>query len=232
MIRIPFSLYLKPWEQWGILHAGIEERVPMMFLVPFDGMDLWDGISTMRDASRAAELAGRTKVVIPEQSAGMKRLIADYRKSELATFHEWFYSQEHEPPELWPETYDKAPLERLPGCVRYILEHPNELLLKPAGIRQVTVVLLALGWHPRHIAGLIRSKYERDYGWMSEWYIYDAGTRADFYVRLFTGLIEVGKDRLVDFNCLSTKEKQWCFRPNEWCNLEKYRKAALQRSLV
>ena len=25
--------------------------------------------------------------------------------------------------------------------------------------------MLALGWHPRHIAGLIRSKYARDFGW-------------------------------------------------------------------
>ena len=26
-------------------------------------------------------------------------------------------------------------------------------------------VMLALGWHPRHIAGLVCSKYQRDFGW-------------------------------------------------------------------
>jgi hypothetical protein len=91
---------------------------------------------------------------------------------------------------------------------------------------------MALGWHPRHIAGLIRSKYERDYGWLAEWLIYDAATRADFYTRLFAGLIEVGRDELVDFNCLSTKEKGWCFTPVAWCDLERFRKALLQRSLA
>ncbi len=232
MIRIPFSIYLKPWEQWGVLNAQIEWQVPAMFLVPFDGMSLREGIEIMRSGERAAERAEGTSVVIVEQSAAMERMVEDYRRSPLAAFHDWFYSQEHEPKELWSQTYDTAPLWRLPSCVRHILEHPNELLLKPAGIRQVVVVLMALGWHPRHIAGLIRSKYERDYGWLAEWLIYDAATRADFYTRLFAGLIEVGRDELVDFNCLSTKEKGWCFTPAGWCDLERFRKALLERSLA
>ncbi len=65
-------------------------------------------------------------------------------------------------PDRWPQTYDRTPLDPLPPCARRILTQPNDALLKPAGIRHVVRSLLALGWHPRHIAGLIRSKYERD----------------------------------------------------------------------
>jgi hypothetical protein len=63
---------------------------------------------------------------------------------------------------------------------------PNDLLLKPAGIRNVTECLLERGWHPRHIAGLIRSKFERDYDWRGQWIDYSPAMRADFYVRIFS----------------------------------------------
>ena len=51
----------------------------------------------------------------------------------------------------------------------------------------MTEALLAKGWHPRHIAGLIRSKFERDYGWGERWVDYSPAMRADFYVRIFAG---------------------------------------------
>jgi len=63
---------------------------------------------------------------------------------------------------------------------------PNDLLLKPTGIRNVTECLLERGWHPRHIAGLIRSKFERDYDWGRQWIDYSPAMRADFYVRIFS----------------------------------------------
>jgi hypothetical protein len=150
-------------------------------------------------------------------------------RSRLAKYHEFFYSSEHDPPEVWPHTYDRTPLEALPPCARRILEEPNEWLLKPAGIQHVVRVLLAVGWHPRHIAGLIRSKYERDFGWGRLWYTYDAATRADFYVRLFSGLCSVGPDTLVDLNCRSTQEKGYC--PAGFCdeNLEHFRNQLLRK---
>ncbi|MCX5771736.1 MAG: hypothetical protein NTZ09_15905, partial [Candidatus Hydrogenedentes bacterium] len=122
-----------------------------------------------------------------------------------------------------------APLDEIPPCVRQLLVQPNDLLVKPAGIQQVVRVLMAAGWHPRHIAGLIRSKYERDYGWGYRWYEFSAGQRADFYVRLFGGLILGGQDDLQDFNCQSTKEKLLCFWAGHCCNLEQYRDLLRQR---
>jgi len=69
--------------------------------------------------------------------------------------------------------------------------------LRPDFGRQVVGVLLDRGWHPRHIAGLIRSKYERDYGWLNQWYVYDASTRADFHARVLAGMIQIGRDQVV-----------------------------------
>jgi hypothetical protein len=63
----------------------------------------------------------------------------------------------------------------------------------------VALALWGMGWHPRSVAGLVRSKYERDFGWGSMWYRYDAAARADFYVRLFCGAMACGIDP--DFSC-------------------------------
>jgi hypothetical protein len=120
-------------------------------------------------------------------------------------------------------------MDMLSPCTRFILENPNDLLLKPAGIRQITRTLLYLGWHPRHIAGLIRSKFERNYGWGREWYFYDAATRADFYTRMFTVLIKTQRDELKYFNCDSAKKMKYCFNGTQECNLEKFNKSLAER---
>jgi hypothetical protein len=108
-----------------------------------------------------------------------------------------------------------------------MLEQPNELLLKPAGIQHIVRVLMAVGWHPRHIGGLIRSKYERNFGWGDYWFVYDAASRADFYVRLFAGQFAAGQDELIDFNCRSTQEKGYCPYSDCTQNLAVYRQKLL-----
>ena len=183
----------------------------------------------MQSADLVAELARRAGTKMPDRSDEMENLLSDYEHSDVRKFHDWFYSQEHDPPQIWHRTYDLAPLERLPECVRFILEHPNDLLLKPACIELTLRTMLSLGWHPRHIAGLIRSRYERDYGWGVYWYTYDASSRADFYTRIFSGLFATGQDDLVDYNCISSKEKGICFFPDHGCNLEIFRKSLIER---
>ena len=130
-----------------------------LFVIPLQGIEWREGISAMRDPQLTAELAAHANTTIPDATRGTGKVLDDYRKSNLAKFHEWFYSQEQHPAELWPETYDRQPLEILPACARVALETPNDLLLRPAFIRRLVRVMLALGWHPRHIAGLICSKY-------------------------------------------------------------------------
>jgi hypothetical protein len=225
--RMPFSAYLKPQHYrtaWGDV---VVESLPPLLMIPLHEMNEQEGLLAMRDVGQVLELARRASVQIPEQSRGMEDLIASYRGSALASFHDRFYRDEHDPPEVWPQTYDRTPLDPLPACTRRLLEQPNDWLLKPAGIQLLVRVLLSMGWSPRHIAGLIRSKYERDHGWGATWYQYDAATRADFYVRLFAGLIATGRDRLGEFHCLATREKGYCCDANCGALLESYRNRLL-----
>jgi hypothetical protein len=214
MIRLPFTNYLKPWVSGVTSALGQDGEVPPFWTIPLFEMDVHQAIKVRQIEGDVLDLARRACVRIPEQSEGTMRLIESYSSSRLRLFHEFFYSTQHDPRERWPETYGRTPLASLPPCTRHVLEWPNDLLLKPAGIQLVTRCLLAAGWHPRHIAGLIRSKYEDPlFNWPINWNDYEPGTRADFYTSIFAGLHATGIDRLVDFNCVSTREKGFCFLP-------------------
>jgi len=228
MLRAPFSLYLKPWQQRWAFEAEALERLPTLIVTPLDGTTWREGMQRMRDFDAAQDWAQHSRTNIPDAGPSMQKLIADYENSKVAKFHDWFYSQDPHPPERWPETYDQTPLEMLPACVRIVLEQPNDLLLRPASIRRLVRVMLALGWHPRHIAGLITSKFARPFGW-TQLTRNDPATRADFYVRVFAGLFTTGRDDLVDFNCVSAQEQKNCPLLNCGFNLADFRKSALER---
>ncbi|HYG65729.1 MAG TPA: hypothetical protein VEL74_24305 [Thermoanaerobaculia bacterium] len=185
--------------------------------VPFTGLD------------GAPEPAAGTCCLIPDAAEGMERLVDYYRASALSQFHTWFYSQEPAPPPELDETSALLELERLPPCARTILSCPGGLLSASSGVERVTRVLLSFGWHPRHIAGLVRSRYERTGPWGEGWNARDPGSLADFYVRLFSGLFFVGTDDLVSFNCQSARESGFCFHPVCSCNLLDYRGPLLER---
>jgi hypothetical protein len=199
MVRIPFSVYHKPLQHRNRLGEQSVHQLPQLFVIPLFEMDESRGLLIMRDPGQVAKLARYASVQIPEQNEATARLVESYQGSDVTRFHNWYYSQTHEPASRWPESYDRTALNVLPDYTRHILTHPNDALLKPAVIRHLVRVLLSLGWHPRHIAGLIRSKYERDFGWGHRFYHYDAATRADFYTRMFAGLIMSGIDDLQDF---------------------------------
>tara|TARA_R110002049_G_scaffold283543_1_gene463601 strand:- start:106 stop:1044 length:939 start_codon:yes stop_codon:yes gene_type:complete len=226
MIRMPFTNYLKPWVTGLARDLGIEHEVPKMRAIPLHEIDVRQAIKVRQVRKEVLGLARRASVRIPLQEEGTKRLMDEYLRSSLRRFHQHYYSTRHDPRELWAQTYTRAPIGGLPQCLRDILEWPNDRLLKPAGIQIVTRAFLAEGWHPRHIAGLIRSKFEDpSFGWGLGWDDYEAGTRADFYVRLFSGLWATGVDELVDFNCTSTQEKGFCPVPHtEPCSLDPLRK--------
>ena len=220
--RIPFSVYLKPLQQRFLLNKDLIKGMPPLFVIPLFEMDVHQGLLAMRDIGAVQDLAHRASVRIPDSSDATRKLLDMYVTSSLARFHESFYSREQCEPDNWPHTYDVVSLHDLPPCISMILKQPNERLLKPSGIRRLVRVLLARNWHPRDIAGLIRSKYERDFGWGNMWYRYNACSRADFYVRMFAGMISTGCDSLQDFNCENTKENSEC--PTTECSetLEKF----------
>jgi hypothetical protein len=84
LIRIPFSVYLKPWQKLGILPDELRARIPPMVAIPLFEMDISEGITVMRDLERAALLSTRAAVQIPDQSTQMLDLIRLYEKSQIA----------------------------------------------------------------------------------------------------------------------------------------------------
>jgi hypothetical protein len=186
-IRVPYSGYLKPWQQPHAIGEGNLPRLGPIIFVTLDGADLRHGIAAMRDPVLAAEMARESSAVIPDHTTGTEHLLHHYLGSGLKAFHDHFHAARHDDPRRWPDTYDHTPLDALPAGAREALRHPNDLLLRPVGMKRVTAALLDRGWHPRHIAGLIRSKFERDHGWGAEWKDYSPALRADCYTRLFAG---------------------------------------------
>jgi hypothetical protein len=227
-VRVPFSVYLKPWQQPWAFDVDVLANLQPFFVVPLQGIGWREGIAAMRDPQLTVKLAARASSKIPDATPGTGKLLCAYEKSKLAKFHADFYSQEQHPEERWPETYDRQPLEILPACARVALEQPNDLLLRPAFIRRLVRVMLALGWHPRHVAGLICSKYGRDFHW-TQFVNVDPATRADFYTRVFSGLFAVGTDDLIDFNCVSAQEQGTCTLSNCGFNLLNFKESALER---
>ncbi len=219
-IRIPFTRYLKPWSSGIARSMGLENQIGPCICIPLHEIDVTQALRLRQDPADVLALARRCCMLIPEEGEGTGYLLDDYLGSNLRVFHQRFYEAKHDPPETWPMTYGHTPLHELPGCVRHVLQHPNDLLLKPSAIRLVTRCLLAREWHPRHIAGLVRSKFEDPaYEWGDRWEGYSPALRADFYVRLFSGQISTGLDRMTDLHCDATDVQGPCWPDDPLCDL-------------
>ncbi|MBI2957998.1 MAG: hypothetical protein HYY32_04060 [Chloroflexi bacterium] len=202
--RCAFSLYRKTRGSNGFLAC-----------LPRTDSPLEDLLSVRVSPDLAADYAASTGAAIPDGTQGAKRLLQAYLGSDLRRYHQFFDSIGQDEPALWPATYDRFNLNSVPPCVSYPLRCPNPALADPTNIQNVSRVLVSRGWHPRSVAGLIRSRFERDFSWGPNWLYYDAAARADFYVRLHGGLVADGLDDLRDFNCISHQEKGYC--PKPWC---------------
>jgi hypothetical protein len=226
-IRLPFSAYLKPRRfEWALGEAGVRQLLPI-FEIPLSGMLPRDAINVARDPDKTLDLSRHIRVTIPDQSAQMERLLDDYQASELAGFHDQFYSEPWE-----RDGFGSIQVPDVPPCVDWLLDHPNDWLLKPAALQHVARVLTALDWRPRDIAQVIYECYRKDGCWSdADWVRLDPLNRAIFYTRLFTGMIATGTDKLIDLNCVSHREKGYCMVPECFSNLVPYRNKLLERRL-
>jgi hypothetical protein len=204
-LRILFSTYQWHRVRPDIFGEAIAERVPPLVALPRHRQSPLTLLLQGRGLERAARLAGRSDAVLPDVSRGVERLLDNYRRSSLAVFHRTFLAEAArrvEPPAL--------DVEALPPCVSAALRQPNDLLLKPEHVQHLTRGLLAQGWSAAQIAGLVTAQYEADHQWGDRWTWMHARTRAEFDVRVFAGLVATGLDRMVDFNCVSAREKGIC----------------------
>lgn len=233
-IRFPFSAYLKPRQmQWALGDEVVRGLLPI-FEIPLAGMTATQAVATARDPKAVLELSRTTSVKIPDASDAANILIDAYEDSALAAFHQRFYEPPWGPPAFAAIPASKGGRTvRIPGappCVEWILEHPNDWLLKPAALQHVARVLTALDWPPLAIAQLICRCYRTDCNWGDLWTRLDPSERAIFYTRLFTGMIATGVDPLIDLNCVSHREKGFCQIPRCNSNLLPFRDALLKRS--
>ncbi len=165
------------------------------YVLPRDSFTNLDQLLRIRkDTALMEEYLKNIDTLIPDCNLGLRNLIRSYKASRLYQFHKSFDSIEHDAYWDWKNTYDKYSGDSIPGYVTNMIKNPNPALLNLANIQLLTKVLMRDNWHPKHVAGLIRSKYERNHGWGSLWYEYDASTRANFFVRLVAGLLVDGTD--------------------------------------
>lgn len=211
-LRAAFSTYQNHLLRPDIFGSEAAALVPPLATVPRRNRSLVWMLEHGRSLEQGRAVASRETTVLPEVSRGVDRLLDEYAGSRLAEFHRTFYAVAPHPPDAWPDTYDRLDARSLVPCVASPLLEPNDALLKPAAVQHVTRALMSLGWRPRHVAGLVRSRYARDFGWGDRWTRMDAARRADFDVRVFAGLVVAGTDAAVDFNCVSAQEKGLCPR--------------------
>jgi hypothetical protein len=231
VIRLPFTHYRKPLAMGLAGEAGASNHRKNLRSVPLHEMGFQEALGVRQDDGAVMELAQRACVRIPCQETGTAALLDEYLASRLRRFHYFYYSTQHDAPERWPETYDRLDVAALPNCLRHPLIFPNDILLKPACIRNMTRGLLERDWHPRHIGGLIRAKFSNaSYGWGDQWDVYEPATRADFYTRLFAGLITTGMDEPGQYDCASIRESGFCLRlDGESCSLDGLRQSLLNK---
>lgn len=239
-IRCPFSAYSKHMLRGDVLGDVVAREVSYLFCVPrqLPGAEITlDRILNMRtSAERAIQWAESITTSIPDQSSSFTNLLLEYKKSILHAFHQEYDATEQDDPSTWAQGYDRFDLTSIPPCAAHPISCPNPLLLQPTNLRTVVGVLMAIGWHPKHIAGLIYSKYARHFGWEVNFTRYDANRWANVWGRIYAGMIVTGVDGLLDFNCISQQEKgeswmgmKYCPSPNCGYNLADYRRALERR---
>jgi len=207
-VRTAFSAYQWHRHRPDIFGAEVASGVPPLAVIPRQRHSLMTLLLSGRDLCAGVEAAHGNTAVMPNVASGVRTLLAQYRASPLAAFHQSFAAARRsaagEPPTL--------DVRGVPPCVAAPLARPNDLLLKPEHIQHLVRDLISRGWRAAQIAALIQSVYEADHDWGDRWQRMHPRMRADFDVRVFAGLLATGADTLVDFNCVSAQEKGLCPR--------------------
>jgi hypothetical protein len=182
---------------------------PFVIVLPRRDRPYGELLPIRENPEAAAVYAATADASIPDVDAA-PLWVEDYHGGPVFRFHREFDAGPQADASTWSFTYDTVDPSEWPPCVGVPLTTPNPLLLKPVYLRSVALGLWALGWHPRSIAGLIRSKYERDFGWGGLWKRYDAASRAEFYVRTFCGAAADGLESCGDFTCPTQSGRGLC----------------------
>jgi hypothetical protein len=199
--RVCFGAY--QWHRSRPDIFGAAANLPALVALPRTARSLGFTLREGRDVRTARRRARLADGHLPDVSKGVAGLLMEYLDSPLHLFHRQFHEDTRR---------DGPCLDLAPPCVTRCLAWPNDLLLKPEHIQHFVRWGLSAGATARQLAEAVVSAYETDHDWGERWARLDARTRGEFDVRVFAGLVQTGRDRLVDFNCVSAQEKDVCPR--------------------
>lgn len=144
--------------------------------------------------------------ISPQVQEGLEGWLESYQSSRLCRFHRHYYEQLPYPPADWPSTYARLPSEDFPECLKALLQGQPHWLEHWDGARLFVRGLLALGWHPRHLAGILHWRWSSRDGLAS----HSRQEMADHLVRCLSALVLLGKDRLARFDCDAVRSLGAC----------------------
>ncbi len=220
-VRTAFSIHDKHREKG--LPIPVQIAIPRYTPCNGNELSLDEVFFNRRHFRNATNYAAAITTNIPDCSKGALLLLEEYLHSDLCKFHLDFDKTEQDRPEEWYKTYDRFNLSEVPPCVARAVANPNPALLQPTQVQTLVRTLTGKRWwHPKHVAGLIRSKYERDHHWSINWKKQDANRHANVWIRFYGGLLAMGLDKRIDQNCVSHQEKGLCFARFCGYNLRDY----------
>jgi hypothetical protein len=231
-MRVAFGTYQNHRIRPDIFGERAAREVAPLAALPRRRRPLAWMLTHARTLDDAIVMAQSERVRLPNVAAGLENTVAEYTASPLFDIHRAFYAEQPHAPSEGPGTYDRVDEHELPPCIARALQAPNDALLKPTVLQQLTRYFMARGWAPPHIAGLVWSRYARDHGWGNRWTQLDPRRRAEFDVRVFASALAAGIDEAIDFNCVSAQEKGLCPRSGCPHDLRVERAQLLERVAV
>lgn len=147
------------------------------------------------------DISGRLARLADPEASDARELQESYRHSGLFVFHRHYYGEEPHLKGRWHETYTAIDTGQFPACISSFFREDYSGWEDDQGVLHFTRGMLSLGWHPRHIAGILASRLgPTEAAWR----------QADFAVRCSAGLIHERIDRLQNFDCESVCKLGFC----------------------
>lgn len=212
-IRIPFTSHQKHLVNTHTVDADIAASLHPGVVLPRKDQDVSTICRMTNDRRQAAEYAATVNASIPVSTGGLVKLLADYEKSLLASFHNTLDRDmeylEANLAELRPFPLPKE----LPPCLRLAVSAPNPWLLVPTNLQALCFHLRESGFTTAEIAGRLALTYASDYGWQINWNKYDPWTKGLFWARTYCGMMEDGLLGPQHFSCEAHRLRGFCPEP-------------------
>jgi hypothetical protein len=187
-IRTAFSAYRRH-QQRADLFGPDAASLPPLVALPRGRQPLVSFLTDGRGFDVGRQAARETHAFVPDVTRGIGELLRDYARSPLAEFHRQFRA-ECRAASLLPDWRSQD----LPLCVTAPLEAPDRLLGHPERVQQLVRALLGNGWTAAQIAALVEQKYDEAQLPGDRSPRFDPRSRAEFDVRVFSGLVATGAD--------------------------------------